>query len=158
MLSRRTKRNTLVDCCSTLLHTATHCYTLLHTATHCNTLQHTATHCNSSQHTATHCNTLQHRFLVHALEAYQTEHRCKPWQVAPPTIELNDTCKTMFPLFLGCVCICVFGVFFSCVFSTYTCKQWQVAPPIIELNGTGKETFSFFFGCVCVLAVFFVLV
>eukprot|EP00802_Teleaulax_amphioxeia_P010549 Tamp_10577.p1 GENE.Tamp_10577~~Tamp_10577.p1 ORF type:complete len:572 (-),score=93.23 Tamp_10577:141-1856(-) len=32
-------------------------------------------------------------FLVHALEAYQTENKCKAWNVAPPTIELNVTAK-----------------------------------------------------------------
>ena len=32
-------------------------------------------------------------FLVRALEAYQEEHKCRPWNVAPPTIELNDTAK-----------------------------------------------------------------
>lgn len=30
-------------------------------------------------------------FLVSALDSYQRHHSCAPWQVAPPTLFLNDT-------------------------------------------------------------------
>ena len=37
-VSEKAARDTQIECCNTLQHTATHCNTLQHTATHCNTL------------------------------------------------------------------------------------------------------------------------